>query len=127
MDIYRKRIIDLYERPLNYGTLDSADFSYEEDNPLCGDMIRIEARLDGDGRVVEIAWQGEGCAISQAAASLLTEAIKGKSLADIDALSDDWLLEKMGIPLSMARRKCALLCLRVLQTGASGYTPAGPQ
>lgn len=118
--IYREQIIDLYERPLNYGELDPSDFSYEEDNPLCGDVIRIDVRLDEDGRVADVAWSGDGCAISQASASLLTEEIKGMTLEEVKAFSKETLLELIGVPLSMARIKCALLSLKVLKAGAYG-------
>jgi nitrogen fixation NifU-like protein len=118
--IYREQIIDLYESPLNYGELDSPDFSYEEDNPLCGDVIRIDVRLDEDNRVADIAWAGEGCAISQASASLLTEEIRGKTLEEVKAFSKEELLEMVGVPLSMMRVKCALLSLKVLKAGAYG-------
>jgi nitrogen fixation NifU-like protein len=118
--IYREQIIELYESPLNFGGLESPDFSYEEDNPLCGDVIRIDVRLDGENRVAEVAWSGEGCAISQAAASLLTEEIKGKSLEEVKAFTKEELLELVGVPLSMMRVKCALLSLKVLKAGAYG-------
>lgn len=117
-DIYREQIIDLYENPLNYGSLTEYDFSYEEDNPLCGDVVRIEVKLDGSGRVADVRWEGNGCAISQASASLLTEAIKGLPLADVQQFSKEQLLELLGVPLSMARLKCALLSLKVLKAGA---------
>lgn len=117
---YREQIIDLYEHPLNHGMLAEADFSYEEDNPLCGDLIRIDVRLDANNRVADVAWSGEGCAISQAAASLLTEEIKGKTLAEVRNFPKETLLELVGIPLSMARVKCALLSLKVLKAGAYG-------
>jgi nitrogen fixation NifU-like protein len=118
--LYREQIIDLYENPLNFGTLEPADFSYEEDNPLCGDVIRIDVQLDEQQRVAEIRWSGEGCAISQASASLLTEEMKGKSLDEVKAYSKDELLGLLGIPLSMTRVKCALLSLKVLKAGAYG-------
>ncbi len=118
--IYREQIIDLYEHPLNYGQLEQPDFSYEEDNPLCGDVIRIDVRLDEQRRVAEVVWSGDGCAISQAAASLLTEEIKGRTLAEVKAFSSERLLELVGVPLSMARVKCALLSLKVLKAGAYG-------
>ncbi|MFQ5435381.1 MAG: iron-sulfur cluster assembly scaffold protein [Anaerolineae bacterium] len=117
---YREQIIDLYESPLNFGELDPADFSYEEDNPLCGDVIRIDVRLDENDRVADVAWSGDGCAISQASASLLTDEIKGKTLDEVKAFDKDELLEMIGIPLSMARVKCALLSLKVLKAGAYG-------
>ena len=120
MDIYREQIIDLYEHPLNYGDVEDADFSYEEDNPLCGDVIRIEVKLDENGRVGQVSWSGDGCAISQASASLLTEEIKGMTLAEVKAFDKETLLELIGVPLSMARVKCALLSLKVLKAGAYG-------
>ena len=119
-DIYREQIIDLYENPLNFGKLDPADFSYEEDNPLCGDVIRIDVRLDANGRIEEVAWSGDGCAISQASASLLTEEIKCKTLAEVKGFPKEELLDLIGVPLSMARIKCALLSLKVLKAGAYG-------
>ncbi|MBE7531113.1 MAG: iron-sulfur cluster assembly scaffold protein [Chloroflexi bacterium] len=118
--IYREQIIDLYENPLNYGELDAPDWSYEEDNPLCGDVVRIEVKLGADGRVAEVAWRGDGCAISQASASILTEEIKGLTLEEIRNFDKDHLLELIGVPLSMARVKCALLSLKVLKAGAYG-------
>lgn len=118
--IYREQIIDLYEHPLNYGQLETADWSYEEDNPLCGDVIRIDVKLDDQNRVAEVAWSGDGCAISQAAASLLTEEIKGMALEDVRNFDKDELLELIGVKLSMARVKCALLSLKVLKAGAYG-------
>lgn len=118
--IYREQIIDLYENPLNYGRLDPADVMYEEDNPLCGDVIEISLNVDEDNRVREVKWQGHGCAISQASASLLTEEIKGKTIEEIKAYSKDELLELLGIQLSMTRVKCALLSLKVLKAGIYG-------
>jgi nitrogen fixation NifU-like protein len=117
---YREQIIDLYEHPLNYGELDPHDFSYEEDNPLCGDVVRIDVRLDEDDRIADVKWSGDGCAISQASASLLTEEIKGMTLDEVKAFPKETLLELIGIPLSMARVKCALLSLKVLKAGAYG-------
>lgn len=119
-DLYREQIIDLYEHPLNYGELDPSDFSYEEDNPLCGDVVRIAVRLDEEGRVADVKWEGEGCAISQASASLLTEEIKGMTLDEVKAFPKETLLDLIGVPLSMARVKCALLSLKVLKAGAYG-------
>lgn len=119
-NIYREQIIDLYENPLNHGEIANPDFTYEEDNPLCGDVIRIDVCLDEASRVIEIAWRGEGCAISQAAASLLTEEVKGMTLDDVKTFTSEQLLELVGVPLSMARVKCALLSLKVLKAGAYG-------
>jgi len=119
-DMYREQIIDLYEHPLNFGELDPNDFSYEEDNPLCGDVIRIDVRLDEEGRISDIRWRGEGCAISQASASLLTEEVQGMTLEEVKEFPKEELLDLIGVPLSMARVKCALLSLKVLKAGAYG-------
>ena len=118
--MYREQIVDLYQNPLNYGHLDDADWSYEEDNPLCGDVIEIDVKLDENGRVADIAWSGNGCAISQASASLLTDAVKGMTLEEVRHFPKEELLEMIGVPLSMARVKCALLSLKVLKAGAYG-------
>ena len=122
--MYREQIIDLYENPLNFGELDAPDFSYEEDNPLCGDVIRISVQLDDNGRIADVKWAGEGCAISQASASLLTEEIKGLSLEEIKDFSKEQLLDLLGIQLSMTRIKCALLSLKVLKAGVYGMPDA---
>jgi nitrogen fixation NifU-like protein len=119
-NMYREQIIDLYQNPLNFGALDSPDFSYEEDNPLCGDVIRISVQLDDNNHVVDVKWEGEGCAISLASASLLTEEIKGLSIDEIKDFSKEQLLDLLGIQLSMTRIKCALLSLKVLKSGVYG-------
>ncbi len=118
--IYREQIIDLYENPLNFGTLDPNDFSYEEDNPLCGDVIRIDVLLNDENRIADVKWSGDGCAISLASASLLTDEIMGMTLDEVKAFPKEKLLELIGVPLSMARVKCALLSLKVLKAGAYG-------
>lgn len=119
-DFYRELILDHYKNPRNKGTLDPNDISYEDDNPLCGDRIRIDLRVDGDQRVTEVAFNGRGCAISQASASLLTEEIKGKTLEEIKKISKEDILEMLGIELGPVRLKCALLSLKVLKAGAYG-------
>jgi len=124
-DLYREQIIDLYENPLNFGELDPYDFSYEEDNPLCGDVVRLDVRLDDDQRIADVRWRGDGCAISQASASLLTEEIKGMTLEEVKAFPKERLLELIGVPLSMVRVKCALLSLKVLKAGAYGLPAPG--
>lgn len=119
-DLYREQIIDHYKNPRMKGTLDPHDISYEDDNPLCGDRLRIDVRLGADGRVTEAAFSGQGCAISMASADLLTESIVGKSLEDVRAIGKDDILEMLGIELSPVRLKCALLSLKVLKAGAYG-------
>ncbi len=118
-DLYREVILDHNRNPRNKGTLDPADFSYEDTNPLCGDEVRIDLRIVDD-RVTEIRFSGRGCAISQASASILTEMVDGRPLDEVKALTKDDLLEELGIPLSPARLKCALLGLKVLKAGIYG-------
>ena len=119
-DMYREVILDHYKNPRNKGTLDPHDFSYEDENPLCGDKLRIDVRLDAEQRISEVAFSGRGCAISQASASMLTEAIIGKTVAEVKQMSKDDILELLGIELGPVRLKCALLSLKVLKAGAYG-------
>jgi nitrogen fixation NifU-like protein len=119
-DLYREQILDRYKHPRMRGTLDPHDFTYEDDNPLCGDRIRIDLRVGDDGRVAQAAFSGSGCAISQASADLLTEAVVGKSLDEVKALAKDDILEMLGIELGPVRLKCALLPLKVLKAGVYG-------
>ena len=123
-DFYRELILDHYKNPRHKGTLDPHDFSYADENPLCGDQLRIDVRLDEQQRVKEVAFTGRGCAISQASASLLTEKIEGLSLDQIKALTKDDILELLGIELTPVRLKCALLSLKVLKAGAYGLEGA---
>jgi nitrogen fixation NifU-like protein len=118
-NLYREIILDHYRNPRNKGTLDPADYSYEDTNPLCGDEIRIDLRVK-DGVVDDVKFSGRGCAISQASASMLTEMIEGRPLAEVKALTKDDLLEELGVPVSPARLKCALLSLKVLKAGIYG-------
>jgi nitrogen fixation NifU-like protein len=119
-DLYREQIIDRYKSPRMRGTLDPHDYSYEDDNPLCGDRIRVDLRVDSDGGITEAAFSGEGCAISQASADMLTEEIVGKSLDEVKSYSKEALLEMLGIELGPVRLKCALLSLKVLKAGVYG-------
>lgn len=119
-DMYREVILDHYKNPRNFGTLDPADISYEDDNPLCGDKIRIDLRLDENNRIKEAAFSGHGCAISQASASMLTEEILGKTLDEVKQFGKEKILELLGIELGPVRLKCALLSLKVLKAGAYG-------
>lgn len=119
-DFYRELILDHYKHPRNRGTLEPNDFSFEDENPLCGDKLRIDVRLDENQRVEAVAFTGRGCAISQASASLLTEHILGKSLDEVKQLTRDDILDLLGIELTPVRLKCAMLSLKVLKAGAYG-------
>jgi nitrogen fixation NifU-like protein len=117
--LYRETILDHYRNPRNKGTLDPADYSHEDQNPLCGDEVRVDLRVT-DGLVSEVRFDGRGCAISQASASILTEMVEGRPLDEVKALTKDDLLEELGIPVSPARMKCALLGLKCLKAGIYG-------
>jgi len=119
-DLYRELIIDHYKNPHYRGELDPNDITYEDDNPLCGDHIRIDLRIDENERVTEAAFSGRGCAISLASADLLVESIVGKSLDEVKALTKEDVLELLGIELGPVRLKCALLSLKVLKAGIYG-------
>ncbi|MFL5778283.1 MAG: Fe-S cluster assembly sulfur transfer protein SufU [Chloroflexota bacterium] len=113
-DLYRDYILEHYRRPHNFGVLDDADASYEGSNPLCGDRITMMVGVH-DGVLERVAFTGRGCAISQASASLLTDEIKGKPLDEVSAFRADDLLELLGIDISPARLKCAMLSHETLQ------------
>ena len=118
-DLYRDNIIDHYQNPRNYGTLEHPDISYEDSNPVCGDELRIDLQVK-DGKVVDARFSGHGCSISQASASMLTEEIIGKPLEEVKQIDKQYLLDMLGIPLGPVRLKCALLSLKVLKAGAYG-------
>lgn len=126
-DLYRELIIDRYKNPLYRGQLDPADISFEDDNPLCGDHIRIDLRVNQQGVVSEVAFDGHGCAISQASADLLVESIHGKPLEEVKLLSKEDILDMLGIELGPVRLKCALLSLKVLKAGVYGLGEASDE
>ncbi|HEY67747.1 MAG TPA: SUF system NifU family Fe-S cluster assembly protein [Thermoflexia bacterium] len=115
-NLYREHILDHYHHPRNKGTLENADISCELDNPVCGDVVRLDVRLE-DGRVSEARFDGRGCVISMASASMLTEEIRGKTVEELKALRDEDMFRILGITLGPVRAKCGLLPLRVLQRG----------
>lgn len=119
-DLYREVIIERYKSPLYRGELEPHDISFEDENPLCGDQIRIDLRVDSAGKVTEAAFSGHGCAISQASADLLLEAVVGKTLDEIKQLTKQDILDLLGIELGPVRLKCALLSLKVLKGGVYG-------
>ena len=135
-DLYRDYILEHYRRPHNFGVLEDATTRYEGANPLCGDRITMMLGIR-DGLVADVAFTGRGCAISQASASLLTDEIKGKSVDEVGKLTSADLLDLLGIEISPARLKCALLSLDTLEhalaevdgaaAGAAPTTPDGAQ
>ena len=113
---YREYILEHYRNPRNYGKLDNPDIHAEDSNPLCGDQLGIDLMIEND-LVKEVRFQGRGCAISQSAASMLSEMIEGKTVAEVRALGKEDVLDALGVPISPARTKCAFLSLRVLHRG----------
>ncbi|MDQ2865374.1 MAG: SUF system NifU family Fe-S cluster assembly protein [Candidatus Eremiobacteraeota bacterium] len=124
-DFYRDYILDHYRSPRNFGHLDHPDTRAEDVNPLCGDEITMEFSVDR-GVVNDVRFSGKGCAISQASASMLTEAIKGMRVEDIAKMSKDVVLENVGIGISPTRMKCAMLGLRVAKSAAIGEIAGWP-
>ena len=127
--LYRELILDHYKNPRNHGLLDPADAQAEGQNPLCGDEVTVSVRF-GQGEVIEdVGFEGRGCAISQAATSMLTDMVKGRTAHEVATMPKDELLEEIGIPLTPIRLKCALLGLGVLKVAlhrAKG-TPLPPE
>jgi nitrogen fixation protein NifU and related proteins len=124
-ELYRDFILDHYRHPRNAGTLENPDATFEDNNPLCGDKIRMDLRIR-DGIVEDVKFSGRGCAISQASASLLTEQIKGKPVDQVTRLGKEDVLENLGITISAARLKCALLGLKVLTQALASKGPEQP-
>ena len=119
-DMYQEIILDYYRNPRNKGKLDNPDAESEDVNPSCGDKVKINLKIK-DNKIKDIKFNGEGCAISQSAVSMLTEAIKGKTLKEASKFSKKELLETLGIELSASRLKCALLGLKVFKTALYNF------
>ncbi|HLE98918.1 MAG TPA: SUF system NifU family Fe-S cluster assembly protein [Gaiellaceae bacterium] len=113
--LYRELILDHYKNPRNHGLLDPADARAEGQNPLCGDEVSVSVRLGEGGVIDEVGFEGRGCAISQAATSMLTDLVKGRTAEDVAAMPKEELLDELGIPLTPVRLKCAILGLGVLK------------
>ena len=118
--IYRENILEHSKHPQNKGHLDPHDYAFEDTNPLCGDEVRIELRVNDEGVITDVAFSGQGCAISQASASMLTEIVTGMTVDEVKSMPKEELLDEIGIDLSPARLKCALLSLNVLKASLYG-------
>lgn len=123
-DLYREVIIEHYKNPVYRGKLDPRDITFADNNPLCGDHIQIDLRVDSSGVVTDARFDGHGCAISQASADLLMESIIGKPLEEVKKLNKESVLDLLGIDLGPVRLKCALLSLKVLKAGVYGLGEA---
>jgi nitrogen fixation protein NifU and related proteins len=121
-DLYREDILDHYAHPHHHGTLTDADISIGDNNPSCGDRISIDVKLSPDHRTIaDIAFSGDGCVISQAATSMLMDAVVGKTVDEVQRLDRHAVLDLLGVPLTPTRIKCAMLGLKVLQAGVYRY------
>ena len=120
-EMYQDHILDHYENPSHRGTLDRPTFEIRDLNPLCGDEVRIQARLDDEGRLAAIRFEGQGCVISLAAASMLLEEVEGKTLDEVKKMGRQEMLDLLGVPLTTMRVKCAMLPLRALEKAIHRY------
>jgi nitrogen fixation protein NifU and related proteins len=122
-ELYQERILDHFEQPFHRGNCPECTHAFEDDNPLCGDVVRVELAIEPDGRIGRAWFSGDGCCISQASASMLMEAIEGKSRSEAQKFSGEEMLQLLGARLTPNRQKCCLLPWRVLQSAL--YSPVG--
>ena len=119
-DIYKDIILDYYRNPRNFGDLPNPDVRAKDSNPLCGDIIEMQLKIN-DGKIEDVRFKGKGCAISQASASMLTETVKGKTIDEVKSMSKTDVLNLLGIDPGPTRIKCALLGLKVVKLAVYGY------
>jgi nitrogen fixation NifU-like protein len=124
-EMYQDNILDHYENPSHWGTLEHPTFEIRDLNPLCGDEVRIQARLDDAGRLAAVCFEGKGCVISLAAASMLMEEVEGKTLDEVKMMGRQDMLDLLGVPLTTMRVKCAMLPLRALEKAIQRYEEEG--
>ena len=118
-DMYRQQILDHYKNPRNYGEMNDPSFTHVGENPSCGDTIRVDVRLADDDETIEaVSFSGDGCAISQASASMLTDELRGKTLDELGEMNTDDVVDMLGVDISPMRIKCAVLAEKVAQDGA---------
>jgi nitrogen fixation NifU-like protein len=119
-DFYRDYILDHYKNPRNFGTLEPHDLEHHDVNPLCGDELGVHVVVDEGGKITDLRFHGQGCAISQASASIASEELIGMKVEEAAALDAGWVIDLLGIDISPTRRKCALLSLKVMRGAATG-------
>ncbi|MBS3055481.1 MAG: SUF system NifU family Fe-S cluster assembly protein [Candidatus Aenigmarchaeota archaeon] len=120
-EMYQENILDHYNNPRNYGTIENPDIKFHDVNPLCGDEYEFQFKIDKNGKIVDVKFHGNGCAISKASASILTETVKGKNIREIKNLGRKNVLKNLGITISPPRLKCAMLPLKVVKVAVYSY------